>query len=231
VEVYDAPPGARIAAWAVDGSKALVWQDTVALRGSGPLRTAVLAVTPARLPLGRAQLEVALTGWADTVRAPLLVGFSDHWVITDMDEVTSLLRYFERQDWVRRLREAPAAERSEVWQALWRETDPKPDTPENEALAEYFARVREATSRYSNEGAPGWMTDRGELFITLGDPDEVADLSNQLDRSGARVIRWSYHAHRAVFVFQDQSGFGRFRLTPASRADYQRVLAEVRRPK
>jgi len=32
-----------------------------------------------------------------------------------------------------------------------------------------------------------------------------------------------------VLYFQDQTGFGRYRLTPSSRAEFQRVLARVRR--
>jgi len=50
-----------------------------------------------------------------------------------------------------------------------------------------------------------------------------------MDRSGLRVIRWTYNTQRLVLYFQDQTGFSRFRLTPASRAEYQRVLARVRR--
>jgi len=34
---------------------------------------------------------------------------------------------------------------------------------------------------------------------------------------------------RLTLFFQDQTGFGRFRLTPMSRAEYQRVLSRVRR--
>ena len=44
-----------------------------------------------------------------------------------------------------------------------------------------------------------------------------------------RVIRWSYTDLRLVLLFEDETGFGRFRLEPASRSEYQRVLARVRR--
>jgi hypothetical protein len=46
-----------------------------------------------------------------------------------------------------------------------------------------------------------------------------------VDRSGLRVLRWTYTQERLVLFFEDQNGFGRFRLTPSSRAEYQRVLA------
>jgi len=67
------------------------------------------------------------------------------------------------------------------------------------------------------------------VLITLGDPDEMLDMSNGIDRSGLRTLRWTYNSERLVLYFQDQTGFGRFLLTPTSRADYQRVLARVRR--
>ncbi len=48
-------------------------------------------------------------------------------------------------------------------------------------------------------------------------------------RSTPQTIRWSYTTLRLGLLFQDLTGFGRFELTPGSRADYQQVLARVRR--
>lgn len=228
IEAYRMAPGTRIAARAVDPGETVVWRDTVTLSGAGPLGSAVLVMAPGQLPLGRANLKVEVVGRPDSAVAPLLVSLSDQWVITNLEQMASLLRYFERQDWVAKLRDAPAAERSKVWREFWKETDPMPITPENEALAAYFKRVQAASTRFQEEGGPGWLTDRGEVFITLGEPDEVLDLGSEM-QGAARVIRWTYNAERLVLVFQDQTGFGRFRLVPASRAEYQRVLARVRR--
>jgi len=41
------------------------------------------------------------------------------------------------------------------------------------------------------------------------------------------VLRWTYASERLVLYFQDQTGFSRFRLAPASRAEYQRVLMRM----
>jgi GWxTD domain-containing protein len=117
-----------------------------------------------------------------------------------------------------------------VWREFWRVTDPTPITPENEALDGYLRRVQLANQRYRDEGEAGWLTDRGEVFITIGQPDDVLDQSSGMDRSGVRTIRWTYNELRLVVFFVDQ-GFGRFRMTPASRAEYQRALARVRRSK
>jgi GWxTD domain-containing protein len=115
-----------------------------------------------------------------------------------------------------------------VWREFYKATDPSPTTPENEALEAYFRRVQLANQRFRESGEPGWLTDRGEVFISLGEPDDVFDFSSDMSRSGVRGIRWTYHAFRLTLFFQDQTGFGRFRLTPLSRAEFQRVLAQVR---
>ena len=73
---------------------------------------------------------------------------------------------------------------------------------------------------------PGWRTDRGEVLIRLGDADEVFDASPQ---SQGRLIRWTYTQYQLVIYFVDESGFGRYRLTPASRSEFERVYARVSR--
>lgn len=227
VEGYEQPAGALLVARVVDGADRELWRDTAAFTGAGDVVSATVAVVPGRLPVGQAELE-ALAG-DDTTRARFLVSFSNQWVITNFDEMLSLLRYFDGQRWVDSLRKAAPEQRPDVWRAFWKSTDPVAITPENEALDEYFRLVQQANIRFQGEGEPGWLTDRGEVFITLGEPDEVLDLSSGLDRSGLRAIRWTYTNLRVVLYFQDQTGFNHFRLTPTSRAEYQRVLARVRR--
>ena len=229
VEAYGLAGGARVIARVVDGTDRELWRDTVALRGDARLATATIAVAPERLPVGEAEIEATPAGGGDTTRARFLVSFSNQWVITNFDEMLAMLRYFAAQEWVDSLRKAPPQERPAVWRNFWKATDPVAITPENEALDDYFRRVQQANVRFTEEGGPGWLTDRGEVFICLGEPEEVLDMSSGMDRSGLRAIRWSYNTLRLVLYFQDQTGFGRFRLTPTSRAEFQRVLARVRR--
>jgi hypothetical protein len=42
------------------------------------------------------------------------------------------------------------------------------------------------------------------------------------------VIRWTYGAWRLTLFFQDQTGVGRFVLTPTSRAEYERLLRDLK---
>ncbi|OLC08748.1 MAG: hypothetical protein AUH42_00665 [Gemmatimonadetes bacterium 13_1_40CM_70_11] len=229
VEGYGLAERARLALRVIDQGGADVFDDTVSFGGGTGMERTVIGLAPDRLPMGRALLQLQAVGGGPDARAPFLVSFSSQWVITNFDEMISLLRYFERQDYVDSLRKAPPAARPELWKRFWKATDPVPITPENEALDEYFKRIQIANQRFAEAGDPGWLTDRGEVFISLGEPEEVYDLRGDVSRGGTAVIRWTYNTLQLVLLFADQSGFGRFRLTPSSRADYQRVLGRVHR--
>lgn len=227
VEAYGFPPGARLAAKVVDQSGAVLWRDTVELQG-GEVDIARFSFPPTLLSVGQGGFEVSAVGTEITTRAPMLVSFSGQWVITNLDDMLFMLRFFERQDEVEKLRAAPMAQRDSAWRAFLAATDPTPITPQNEAVDEYFQRLQTANQRFRDEGVPGWLTDRGEVYISLGDPDDVLDMSSGMERNGARTIRWTYNEERLTLFFLDE-GLGKFQLTSTSRAEFQRVLARVRR--
>jgi len=234
VEAYGLPRGARLAARALDQTGHEVWHDTLSLTGTDSLASVLAVLRPGDVPVGQGRFEVSAVGaggaGGGAVRStPFLVSFSDQWAITNYDQMISLLRFFERQDWVEKLRKALPDERPAVWREFYKATDPIPATPENEALETYFRRVQFANQRFRESGDPGWLTDRGEVYITLGEPDDVYDFSSDVSRAGVRGIRWTYNSLRVTLFFQDQNGFGRFRLTPLSRAEFQRAAAQVRR--
>ena len=233
VEAYGVRSGGKLVTRALDQAGQEVWRDTVALVGDDKLATALVTLRPGGLPVGEGRFEVQPLGQgaAATRTARFLVSFSEQWAITNYDQMISLLRYFERQDWVDKLRQAPPDQRPAVWREFYKATDPVPVTPENEALEAYFRRIQFANQRFRESGEPGWLTDRGEVYICLGEPDDVFDFSTDASRAGVRGVRWTYNSLRLTVFFQDQTGFGRFRLTPLSRAEFQRVLAQVRRPK
>jgi GWxTD domain-containing protein len=138
-----------------------------------------------------------------------------------------LLRYFGHDEEVAAMRKAPESERARLWHDFYVSTDPNNTTPENEALNAYFTRIAQANQRFTDEGVPGWRTDRGEVYVNLGPPDEVVE--NTPGTTANRVLRWSYINLRLELFFHDDSGFGRLKLVPASRAEYERTLSRLRR--
>ena len=63
-------------------------------------------------------------------------------------------------------------ERENFIENFWRRRDPNPDTEENEFREEYYERIAYANEHFAS-GIPGWMTDRGRIYITWGKPDSV----------------------------------------------------------
>ena len=70
-------------------------------------------------------------------------------------------------------------EREAFIAAFWSRRDPEPLTPENEFRIEHHERIEYANTRLAGETAiPGWMTDRGRIYIQLGEPDERTTFSS-----------------------------------------------------
>jgi len=236
VEAYGLPAGARLAARVIDADSVELWHDTVAPSAAedqqdsvASVPAGVFVVPPGTLPAGRALFRVQVVGMPVQAMAPLLVTFSDTWVVTNFEQMIDLLRYFDPRELVQKLAAAPRDQRGVAWQEFYQASDPVPITPENEALDEYLQRVDAANGRFQEPGVQGWQTERGEVLITLGEPEEVMDASNQVTTAAVRYIQWDYTTLRLTLYFEDETGFGQYRLTQLSRSDYQRVLERIRR--
>lgn len=224
IEGYDFPGPTTVPFEVLDEQQDIIYTDSLNFRGGRPVESQVIRLAPDSISLGELKLVVG-SGTARR-RVSALVSFSQAWVITNFDEMLDLLRYFGEDPRVNAMRKAPASERSRLWRQFYSDTDPNKLTPENEALNQYFGRISAANAKFNDEGAPGWRTDRGEVFISLGQPDESIETT---PGTAGRVVRWSYLNHRLTLFFQDETGFGRLRLTPGSRAEFERTLNRVRR--
>ena len=63
-------------------------------------------------------------------------------------------------------------ERDAFIENLWQRRNPSPDSPENEYRDEIYARIAYANEHYA-AGKPGWMTDRGHIYIAYGKADSI----------------------------------------------------------
>lgn len=207
-----------------DEGDSVIYRNTIRFTGVRPIESQAIRIAPDSAPLG--QLEIIVGTGTAQKRTSALVSFSQSWVVTNFDDLVSLLRYFGNVEQVNALRDAKGGDRAARWREFYRATDPNTGTPENEALERYFARVAIANQRFRDEGIAGWRTDRGEVLIGLGEPDEVFDAT---PRQQGRFLVWGYTDLRISLQFQDASGFGRYRLTPQSRSDFERSKGRVTR--
>jgi GWxTD domain-containing protein len=63
-------------------------------------------------------------------------------------------------------------ERDQFIENFWLRRNPNPDSPDNEFKEEHYARIAYADEHFA-AGKPGWMTDRGHIWIAFGKPDSV----------------------------------------------------------
>ncbi|MGI9042180.1 MAG: GWxTD domain-containing protein [Gemmatimonadales bacterium] len=207
-----------------DEQQRVIFRDELRFRGGRPVESQVIRLSPDSVSLG--ELRVSVGNEPDQRSVSALVSFTQAWVVTNFEEMLDLLRYFGHDNRLGQMRRAPPAERARLWREFYTETDPNDITPENEALNQYFSRVQAANQRFTDEGVAGWRTDRGEVLINLGAPDESVE---NTPGAASRIVRWTYLSYRLEIYFQDEAGFGRLRLSPGSRAEYERVLSRLRR--
>ncbi len=81
------------------------------------------------------------------------------WIITDQEAKTfkSLSNDEERDAFI---------------EQFWQRRNPNPDSNDNEYRDEYYARIAYANEHFA-AGEPGWMTDRGHIYIAYGKPDSI----------------------------------------------------------
>jgi len=228
LEMYDLPAGSRIALSVLTPDRTSLLRDTVTLTRAQPVAGAVFGLPMTRLGLGRRVVEATVVGSRDTVRTPLWITVGEGMGIISFEELLSYLRYFATAERLQALRDTPADQRAAAWAAFWKETDPNSATIENEALVDYFERIQTANRQFKEPGEPGWLTDRGKVFITLGEPDQIMGQNGRGLTPNGRSQYWAYARHGIRFEFVDQNGFGRWRLTPRSEADFSNIAAQER---
>jgi GWxTD domain-containing protein len=208
-----------------DDQGEVVYQDSLVFQGGREVESRLVRLGQSTPPLG--ELTVSVTDPDGRLReTQALVSFSRGWVVTNYDNLLSLMRFFQQPSWVTRLSEATPEERGALWREFWLATDPVPETPENEALDQYFTRLAIANERFRDEGPNAWRSERGEVYITLGEPDVINTNSPTSDR---RLEQWVYNEYRGVLLFEGVLGLSRMRMLPSSRGEFARMRALVMR--
>jgi len=100
--------------------------------------------------------------------------------------------------------ELPDAEKAAFKEEFWKRRDPDPTTEENEYKTEYLKRVDHSSDAFHGEGKPGWLTDRGRIYILFGPPTER--LTYPMDARGFCREVWYYGAFPVYFIDEHCSG-------------------------
>ena len=110
------------------------------------------------------------------------------------------------------------AKREQFIERFWFQRDPTPGTPRNEYFEQHYERIAYANRQFGSEApGAGWRSDRGRMYILLGEPGHVNRLPNTDVAVPAEV--WFYQVDPQLgvqpffyLVFFRDRGFGRYRL-------------------
>lgn len=229
VEAYGT--GARLPVnFAVRNDKGVVlWRDSTALARRGALFSGIVSVPISTVGVGTGQVLFTRRDSPDTVKAPLFVSFGEDIPLMSYEDMLGYLRFFASSSRMGALKSAPPERRASVWAEFLRATDPVPETATNEDLQAYFGRIQIANGEFKMDRNPGWLSDRGMVFVALGEPDEIFERSaNQSTFStpmgtAARIQIWQYRQYNSNLVFYEDTG--RWRLTRPSETDFLALSA------
>ncbi|MGA3328860.1 MAG: GWxTD domain-containing protein [Terriglobia bacterium] len=127
-------------------------------------------------------------------------------------------------------------ERDEFIKAFWERRNPNPGSPRNEFREQHYRRLAYANQHYAS-GRPGWVTDRGRIYIVYGPPDEVdshpsgGSYERPASEGGGKVMTYPYedwrYAHfqgigRLTIEFVDVASSGEFHMTLDPKEKYKK---------
>jgi len=138
------------------------------------------------------------------------ISFLTNRIASDLGTAIRQMRYVATTREINFINEAPnEAEKLRRFEEFWAAHDPTPNTRRNEAMEEYFNRI-DFANRNFRSNVEGWLTDRGQVFIVFGPPQNI-ERSNRSMSDNRTFEQWTYRNNRQ-FIFVDISGFGDFRL-------------------
>jgi GWxTD domain-containing protein len=142
----------------------------------------------------------------------------------DSRDFFSKVRYLITIEEKREFLNLPPAERPAFIVEFWKKRDPTPDTEENEFRDDYFQRLEEANRLFGagGGGEPGWLQDRGRIYILLGPPDHRETYPRGETFYGKPCEYWYYGYFPIYFI--DDGWNGSYRLDPDSAVQLAEIM-------
>lgn len=126
-------------------------------------------------------------------------------------EFLSKVRYIITSEERKIFLELADSEKGDFREEFWRRRDPDLTTEENEFKMKYFQRIEEANKLFRGS-VPGWLQDRGRIYILIGPPTERYVYPMEASSKPREI--WYYGPFPVVFI--DDMGTGDFRLQTLS---------------
>lgn len=127
-----------------------------------------------------------------------------------LSEVRYLITKGERKAFLK----LPSLERDQFIEEFWKKRDFDPETEENKFKDEYYQRIKEANHLFTEGGTPGWLQDRGRIYILIGAPDQREAYPRGRSFYDVPTEIWYYGLFRIIFT--DYYWSGNYKLDPQS---------------
>ena len=122
-------------------------------------------------------------------------------------------------------------ERDLFIEAFWKHRDPTPATPENEFKTEHYRRINYANHFLGRESPKeGWRTDRGRVYIILGEPNDINRMQGKQELYDCEV--WFYQGKTDLglppgfnLLFFREGGTGAYKLYSPTNDGPQALMA------
>ena len=185
--------------------------------GAGALVALILSLV---LPL-----VAAVAGDGQKAPKPKLPETYKKWL---NDEVVDIIAPMEREVF---LKLQTDRERDLFIEAFWKQRDPSPGSPENEARTEHYRRIAHADRFFGRDALrPGHRTDRGRIYIILGEPRDIQRFEGKGETYDTEV--WFYQGKTDLglpagfnVVFFREGGQGEFKLYSPTSDGPQALIA------
>ncbi len=233
VEAYGQGPRLPVDFVVRNDKGAQLFRDSAMLARQGSLFSGIVNVPISTVGVGIARVSFTRRDSPDSARAPLFVSFGEDIPLMSFEDMLGYLRFFASPFRLTALRTAPLEKRATVWAEFLRATDPIPETATNEEMQAYFGRIQQANIQFRADRNPGWLSDRGMVFVSLGEPDQILErnvnsaiTSSQIG-SSTRLQIWQYRQFSSQLVFYEETG--RWRLTRPSESEFLSLNARRQR--
>jgi len=151
--------------------------------------TILLMVSPL-LPKEQKENEKKSSGFQYEQSLKVLNGKYQHFL--------NMIAYIAEKDEIRVFKKLPTIRDREIYiNFFWKQRDPTPETEENEYKIEIEKRFT-YVNKYFSRGTPlpGWKTDRGKVYMILGEPNSIETFDNVQGLFPARV--WYYYGDETL---------------------------------
>ncbi len=207
----------------IDRNKSLRQVQTINLKTGKNIINSFL--NDAELSLGDFELVIKVKNENDST----LTGIKSKFTVSipnlpislkKIDTAIEQMKYIAEPSAIDSMEDAPTYDaKLKMFLSFWKKQDPDAATVENEVMNEYYRRIEYASKNFKSYNS-GWNTDMGMVYVTLGPPDQVERNPMAIDTKPYEI--WQYYNVNKQFVFQDETGFGDYRLLNPQYGEWNR---------